>query len=306
MRCKFITPIALILGMVSGPTFAETPPEEGAELIRGGFVGVGAGWTFLNENNDQDPTTDETGDDSYLALRFEGAFSQPFSTHLSTQVDVIGEYFNADQEGGEGPDNRLATGIAGAHISLRDPQKGLVGVLGGVGHNRTNDIDQESTAVWIGAEAQKYFERVTLYAQLGLAWGDVHSSLEEYDAAGFARLVGRYFVDDDFRLQAEASAFLADDAIDTDLSIGDDVESFGWGLRADKRLGSSRFYGFAKYDGLYIDTTTEQKTLVEHALKVGVSTHFGAATLFQQDRSGATLDQPEIIARTTGWMEPLD
>ncbi|MEP0519781.1 MAG: hypothetical protein ABJO09_07680 [Hyphomicrobiales bacterium] len=137
--------------------------------------------------------------------------------------------------------------------------------------------------------------------------GGVHSSSEEYEAAGFARLVGRYFVDEEFRLQAEASALFTDDAIDTQPSNGgDDVESFGWGLRADKRLGNSKFYGFAKYDGLYIDTTTEQKTLVEHALKVGLSTHFGAATLFQQDRSGATLDQPEMIARTTGWIEPLD
>lgn len=299
--------LTLVAGLFSGPVFAEEQLPENTELIRGGFVGVGVGWTFLNEDNDQDPTTDETGDDSYLALRFEGAFSQPLTRHISAQLDIIGEYFDADQEGGGGPDNQIATGIAGAHISARDAQKGLVGWFGGISQGRTNDIDNENTAIWVGAEAQKYFERVTLYAQAGLAWGDVHSSQEEYNEAGFARLVGRYFVDYDFRLQAEASVFIANDAIDpVDILGSDDVETIGWGLRADKRLGNSRFYGFAKYDGLYIDTTTEQKTLVEHALKVGISRHFGASSLFEQDRSGATLDQPEIITRTTGWMEPLD
>ncbi|MEP0519782.1 MAG: hypothetical protein ABJO09_07685 [Hyphomicrobiales bacterium] len=165
--------LLLVAGVFSGPAFAtDHLQDSSAELIRGGFVGVGAGWTFLNEDNDQNPNTDETGDRSYLALRFEGAFSQPLATNLSTQLDVIGEYFDADQEGGNGPDNQLATAIAGAHISARDGQTGLVGLFGGLGHGRTNDLDQENTAIWVGVEAQKYFEHATLYAQAGLAWGE--------------------------------------------------------------------------------------------------------------------------------------
>lgn len=188
-------------------------------------------------------------------------------------------------------------------MSARDPSKGLVGLFGGVSHGKTARDDQENTAQWVGVEAQKYFERATLYGQVGFAIGDVHSSPEEgFDKGYFARVVGRYFVDDDFRIQTELSYLFAEDAIDAI----DDIHTYGWGLRADKRIGDSRFYGYAAYNGFYLDTATEGDKLTEHAVRLGVTRQFGPATLFAQDRYGATLDQPELVARVTNWIEPLD
>ena len=65
-------------------------------------------------------------------------------------------------------------------------------------------------------------------------------------------------------------------------------------------------YGTLAYRGAYYDATTENDHATEHVFKAGIKVLFGAATLQQNDRYGATLDLPMLPVRANSLTENLD
>ena len=65
-------------------------------------------------------------------------------------------------------------------------------------------------------------------------------------------------------------------------------------------------YGTLGYRGANYDATTENDHATEHVFKAGIKILFGANTLKQNDRYGATLDLPMLPVRANGLTENID
>ncbi len=272
--------------------------EQSDELLTSGTVAAEAGWTLLQESNEEGE--DETDDQSYPNIGGSGSISIPISGAFSTQFDAMADYnfVNAD-----GEDNQKSMWGGGGHLSWRDPQQGLVGIFAGFGRGYTEDTggQDQTYASWIGLEGQAYLNDATLYLQAARVSGNVRNTEEDFRPAYVLRGVGRYFIDDDKRIELEASYANANNAIDD----VDDMWVMGWGVRYDQRI-SGGWHGYAAYRGGYYDTTTEGEELTEQIFALGVTYLFGAESMKANDRRGATLDQPSLPMRATNWVEPLD
>lgn len=287
-------------GMSTGASatdlFVADTSTEYFDLVFGGFVEAGAGWVTLSESNDE---PDELDDHDYPLLALRGAVSIPVAPALSIQVDGAGEAYILDPGT---VDNQVGVALGGAHLSWRDPSRGLIGVFAGGGNGWTNRPFGITNAVWAGVEGQVYAGDNTLYAQAAYLSGDVPGTEETFTPAVLLRGVFRHFFPDDGRFEAELSFAGADDAIDG----SDDVRVYSWGARYDRPLMETDWYGFVAYRGTYVDTTTEGEHTTEHAVMVGIKRLFGVADQKQNDRLAATLDQPSLGIRAPNWIEPLD
>ena len=66
-------------------------------------------------------------------------------------------------------------------------------------------------------------------------------------------------------------------------------------------------YGTADYRGGYYDSYQSGPNAVEeHAFLVGLAFAFGAPSLMENDRRGATLSTPMLSARAAAWTEAID
>lgn len=271
--------------------------DPATDLLTAGTIQVGAGWTLLGESNEEQE--DESDDQHYPTVGGAGAISIPLSGGFSAQADLAGEhnFIDADDD-----DNQTGMIFGGAHLSWRDPEQGLVGVFGGVGRGWTERSHNDTYGSWIGVEGQAYFDAATLYLQAARVSGNVDDTEEDFRPAFLVRAVGRYFVDDNSRIEVETGYANANNAIDDD----DDMWAISWGVRYDRRIGDGGWHGFGGYRGTYYDTTTEGEELTEHVFSIGVSYLFGAESMKANDRRGATLDQPSLPMRATNWAEPLD
>ena len=268
-----------------------------SELLTAGSIEVGAGWSLLEESNEESGP-DETDDQSYPLIGGSGSIAVPLGESFSTQIDVSGEKNYASADGDDNQDSMI---FGGAHLSLRDPGRGLIGIFGGGGRGWTERYRGDTNATWIGVEGQAYLGDATLYLQAARVSGDVEDTEENFRPAYVLRGVGRYFLDDDSRIELQTSYANANDAVDG----GDDMWAIDWALRYDRRIRGG-WHGFGAYRGAYFDTTTEGEQLTEHIAMVGIRYLFGAESLKANDRLGATLDQPSLPMRATNWVEPLD
>jgi hypothetical protein len=186
----------------------------------------------------------------------------------------------------------------GLHLGWRDPECGSVGAFGAVGEveiNNAGDNDPD-TVVWVtGLEGQAFLGPATLYLQGGYLDRQSVSSGGDVDAlrkAGFARVVGRGFIGDDFKLEAEVS--YAKGKMDPD---HDNVWLLGWGAELEYRLGSLPVSAFVGYTGARYYQDDDWDVLYEHRIGFGVRAYFGRESLKANDRRGASLDMPRYL----GW-----
>ena len=157
-----------------------------------------------------------------------------------------------------------------------------------------------------GVEAQGYLGNFTLYGQVGYADFQVDDDSpngEGFTEGWFASGEARYFINDDFMLYANVAYGETGSYEDGD----DDGEIWNWGAGGKILLASSMpIYGTLDDRGGYYDSTTEGDTGEEHAVLVGLSFLFGAPSLMENDRRGATLSTPMLPARAAAWTEALD
>ncbi len=241
-----------------------------------------------------------TGNDTTLASGHNARLSLPLGTNLSIQSDVDVEWNDRAFDNNDVSGQRWNFQGA-AHLSWRDPSRGLFGVFGGAGTSHYNDyVPGYSTNVhFVGGEAQVYIDNITLYAQ-----GAYVNLEEELDGDGFfARGVGRYFLDADTRFQVEG--------LYANLSFFDgpsaDYDVFQWGARFDTVWNNAPIIGtlplFIAYrgtrrDGCFGPGVADGDTS-DHTIMAGFSYHWGANSKLDNDRRGATLDTPNVGSMVT-------
>ena len=223
---------------------------------------------------------------------------------LNLQADFLAEG-NIDETSAN--DTYLRSYGGGLHFGWRDPELGSFGGFGGAGDVRINSVDEPDpdTTVWAaGLEGQAFFDRFTLYLQSGyldretLASGGDPGALKD---AGFGRALGRYFLRDDLKLEAETS--YAQGKMDPD---SDKVWILGWGTELEYRLGSLPLSGFFRYTGARYDQSDDKDVLYEHRIGFGVRVYFGRESLLANDRHGASLEMPHYLewnGQTAGALE---
>lgn len=246
--------------------------------------------TYVGYSDASDPTN-EFDDTSALLYGGFASASIPLGANFSAQVDLFGEDNDVDTD----DDGTITYFGTGGHLSWRNPNSGLIGLYGGTGRVDTNG--DSADVLWVGAEGQYYFDAMTLYGQIGWASGNsTHDPLDWNDV--FVRGVARYYIDDNFMLQGDLSY--------TQAVIHDDnMDSYGWGAEAKYGLGDMPVYLSLEYRGAHYDAHGEGSS-TEHIGLVGLSVAFGASSLLQQDRYGATLDTSSLPIRASAFTDILD
>lgn len=250
----------------------------------------------------------DDGDDRELdsKMLFGGAamrVGKVLENRWIVQGDVFGELTDADER------NSYSYGIGGAvHIAKRFDNH-LLGVFGGYIYTDQDTPDDSETSgrVFGGVEAQRYYDDVTLYGQLGTILGHWGSDDDGYDSvsrAGFARAMVRYFVNPATRLDLSAAAFYG--AMDDDFS--DEVHGGSLTAGIEHQLHDSNYSIFSGYElGYYNQQEFGHEEIFEHTVWAGLKYRFGVeGTLKQQDRDRPSLDLPPLlrwVAQTAG---PLD
>jgi len=185
----------------------------------------------------------------------------------------------------------------GAHVFMRDPSKGLIGIFGGVGDG-SNNGQPAAEVFMVGAEAQYFFDNATFYAQAGYNDGvsggyGCCGGVAALDSAFFLRGVGRYFFSPDQMLQAEITY---DDGRGG-ASINADMTTFAWGARYEQACSFLGANVFAAYRGDYMKSSINQVPVhvAENILLLGLRFQFGGSgTLLDNDRNGTSLDLPDV------------
>jgi hypothetical protein len=195
-----------------------------------------------------------------------------FTNHWNAQVDLFGEStrydnFNVDSIG------------AGGHVFWRDPNRFAFGVFGSVTSIYSGPDIKEYL---VGPEGQVYFGDMTLYGQAYYGQLDADFGLN-VDIWG-ARGVVRYFMHDNFKLEGEVGFRNLSEG-------GNDLDIWTFAAQADYRFADSPFSVFGRYQ---FDTLSEGsgEDLDVHKYIVGFRGTFGAKTLKEEDRYGATMDLP--------------
>jgi hypothetical protein len=289
---------ALVAGTLAGTSGASAGDGYGPseKLIRGGVS------QYMLGNRDLDSTDEGSG--QTFELSSSSAYNIPLWRSVSMQIDSASEYYFKMND----HTDAKSSNVLGMHLSYRNPNRGLLGVFGGyawssvkTGHDNSGKYEM----AMVGAEAQAYFGNLTLYGQVGYGNNTKGDSGEGFNEGWFTRGVARYFFRPDTKLEAELSYAQADPYID-----GNDKGKFtGWGVSLDHKLFDVRsypVYGTLGYRGAYYDATTEGDHATEHVFKAGIKVMFGANTLQQNDRYGATLDLPMLPVRANSLTENLD
>jgi hypothetical protein len=288
---------ALVAGALVGGSGASAGDGYGPseKLIRGSISHLSLG------NRDLDSTDEGTG--QTVELNSTGAYNIPFWNSFSAQISSAGEYYFQLNDHADTKRNNAV----GLHLSYRIPSKGLIGIFGAHAWSKLksgHDVDKYEMAM-VGAEAQAYLGNLTLYGQAGYGNNTKGDPGEGFNEGWFVRGVARYFLRPDTKLEAEFSYAEADPYID-----GNDKGEFtGWGASLDHKLFDVRsypVYATLGYRGAYYDATTENDHATEHVFKAGIKVMFGASTLQQNDRYGATLDLPMLPVRANSLAENID
>ena len=240
MNTKLFATAALIAAAVSAPAFAQSI----------GSVGAAVNYTDINTRFGGNDGTSAVLDGS-VAIPLQGAWT----------VTANGDVAISDNDLS---DETVASGAVHLTTTLGNGYR--------VGAFTALSRPSNDTLWAVGAEAQKYLENVTL---TGLV---AYGQSNELDADLWAvRGEARYFVSDNFRLNAGAGWSRIDTNVDADLW---DVNAGG-----EYKFANSGWSTFAKY------THAESKDLAKlnsDAVKVGFRYTFGGS-LKDRDRAGADL-----------------
>lgn len=131
-----------------------------------------------------------------------------------------------------------------------------------------------------GIEGQGFFGNLTVGGQLGQHKVSYVGGM--YDDTGtFAGIHGRYFMNDNWRLDAN---YLYD-KVEIE---GSDIKTQQFGIGTEYRLNNSPVSMFGQYARINYDF--DGSDIDEDRLMVGVKLSFGKSTLRQRDRDGASLN----------------
>ncbi len=286
---KILVSALAMAAMATAVNAADVAAPAPEDLLLAGIVQGEVGYRWASG--------EDVDDEEMIAIFGSGRLSVPLGSAFSIQGDLNGEnYFTSEDD----DDPELAY-AAGLHLSLRNPEIGLVGLFGAAGEGDVSDSNNPDTGILGGIEAQFYLSDLTLYAQAGLADVEIDSQ-EGFLDGWFVRGVARYFIDPDFQLSGEVAYGEADEFTDD----GNPGQGVNWEISARHRLMELPIYGLIAYRGGHYSDDDGGKEAEDHAVSVGFEMAFGADTLQDNDRRGATLDIPMLPFRASAYGETLD
>ncbi len=216
-----------------------------------------------------------------------------FENRWIIQGDVFGELTDSRD------DDSYVYGIGvAAHIARRFDTY-LLGVFGGYLHTDQDDDDTDTSGrAFAGLEAQRYFDDVTLYGQLGWLGGEWGSDADgkgddSVSRAVMARAMIRYFVNPATRLDVSAAGFYG--YRNTDFE--NDTRGGSLTAAIEHQLHDSALSVFSGYEfGYYYEVDFGPEEVLEHTVWAGLKYRFGVdGTLKQQDRDRPNLDLPPLL-----------
>jgi hypothetical protein len=271
-----------------------------------GYVELYTGWARTKN------TSFGFGDDSERGtgwpLGGAGRGTWWFAPAMSLQLDAQGEGTSYRID-----DDRFSTHayLIGGHVNWRDSQRGLIGIFGGAGDAGGHGLNGSSVRHGlIGAEAQVYWNTITLYVQGGYD-STIGSRLDNFYEgvnAWFVRGTGRWFVTPNFLI--EATGLYANGDIENRPGVGAfgfassrGFQTWLWQAKAEWRPGATPFSLFAKYQGsetrwddMIVNATLFTQRVTDHRVLAGLRLYLGQNTLLSNDRSGTTLDIIDPLA----------
>lgn len=164
------------------------------------------------------------------------------------------------------------------HAYWRDPSRFALGAFATISGYGGDAAPEDFYSFAVGPEAQVYFDNVTLYGQV--YYGQVRQSgFSEHADIWGARGVVRYFAQPNLRFDGEIGYRSVD--------ISDGADSVMLALQGNYRFDGTPWTLFGRYQ---YDHVTVSDNIDIHKLVLGVRATFGADTLLDEDRNGATMD----------------
>ena len=197
------------------------------------------------------------------------------------------------------------------HVSfLRDPERGLIGLFGGIGGGKVDGANAEMFSGFGGAEFQYYYDAWTFQGQVGfLDTRRIHALGAKNDMfrdAWFGRAVVQWYITPDSRLQLEGS--YADGISDRPgAAVIDDAQVIEWGARYDRLVGWGPLPDntnlFVRYRGNYVSNFEADwytpffnpESYTSHTVMLGAVWKTGGGSRMENDRTGVALDSPDIV-----------
>lgn len=317
---KAVSLAALALALIPTAAFAEDAKIDGFGSISAGYNSYRLGDVTYSSYRDGILTNsgseqrDVTIDGLDLEARLTAAV--PLTGKFSVQVDsVLGRtnLHNSECEGDCGIGRRNETTVA-VHVYRRNADKSLLGVV----LQRTavtGNVGWMPNDYFAGGEVQIYGKKVTVYGKIGYAFGDDGFYNDHVQRDGVnGDLQIRYFPKSNIMFAVRGG--YQEDSIR--VNYFDDrpeyyerfyekysFSTWSIGGKAEYKLNSSNFGLVAditylggknreNYKRQYFNNPTyENDTRFSHSgfrALVGVKLNFGSSTLYQRDRSGASLD----------------
>jgi hypothetical protein len=289
----------------------KAPPPAPAPQRASGYVEayMGGAWS-----RDENPTPLLFGQDDLKyngwVLGGAGRANWWAMSNVSVQLDAQAEgtQYKFPTLAGLSFNNHFSTldFLVAGHANWRDPQRGLLGIFGGIGDaggnaHTSNGFNSGVRHGVIGAEGQLYWNMLTLYGQAGydatMGMGNV--TFIDNVHQWFVRGTGRYFIGPNFMLEGTVQyANGTIEHIQTGFPIPNtSFNTLLWRLKGEWRPEWGPFSLFALYEGSRADSDimpslgmpfTEKVT--DNRVMAGVRLYLGQDTLLANDRNGATLD----------------
>lgn len=230
------------------------------------------GWSYSSE--------DVYRDGGAIELAASGVHS--FTPEIGAQGDLVFDYH---QNNLDDYDMDTTEFNAAVHGFFRN-ETYLIGGFVQLGKTRVEAGKGDPmswTSLYAGAEAQFYFDTMTLYGQAGVS-GTSNDEFDAGDSASvFADLELRYFVTDDLRLDASIGL---DSAKIDDYDVKIDTMKLGAGL--EYKLQDSPISLFGRFD--YYRSEQDGGAIDGYRVLAGLKFNFGDETLKARDRTGPSLD----------------
>jgi hypothetical protein len=307
---------------LGGPAFAADmavkAPERPAVAPISGYLEMEGGFSWMHNSGVDgffvSPGVPASGDDRRWLFNGAGRVNWWFAPSMSAQFDVWGGVDSFGRGKSHSGDSEnvgvIANSNLGLHVNYRLPEQYLVGVFGALGGIGSNANCCEGGAAFthgtLGLEGQWYTGPITLYGQ-----GGVQTNLSNGDDGGnytawFLRGEGRYFLNDNLRLNvwgmyAQGRTDGGYDFFPTefmDFTQNFKMQHAAAGLGIEKKLDGSPLSLFARYRYAWTEfkssfddgTEATRGTTSDNQFTVGFRLYLNENTLRYNDRMGTTLD----------------
>jgi hypothetical protein len=302
----------LLLASSAVLAFGAAAPALAADgNIVDGFGSFSAGYNELNPGSSTNGGCAGTSCGSNTSTNGETASGLDLNARVTVAVP-LGGAFGAQADGeysrtvyhvsGNGS-VKLNDSTFAAHVFLRDPSKGLVGVVAQRTSTNGNFGDGFAT-YYLGGEAQAFVGRATVYGQL--TYGSDDATVTDSNGIN-AKVELRYFPQDNLKLALRGGYEFFKITPDARYNYcwadacSDKANTVSIGANAEYRLAGSRVsvLGDVDYRAIKLKSRVDygagdyefsRQTAGDLRLMVGVKLNFGAGSLFERDRSGASLD----------------